>query len=151
MVEMDGVCSFCSIIHGNAPAYRVFESEHILAILDILPRTSGHVLVIPKVHVPLLSELPDDIARDLGSTLTRVSRAMTQGLDNLGLTITLNQVYAQVVPHVCSDDYTITLTPRVQINIIKLIAVANRSTSTSFLRRTCNRKRQRKGFLLDRN
>ncbi|KAF9517214.1 hypothetical protein BS47DRAFT_1291133, partial [Hydnum rufescens UP504] len=99
--EMDDICSFCSIIDGNAPAYRVFESEHILAILaDILPRTSGHVLVMPKVHVPLLSELPDDIARDLGSALTRVSRAMTQGLDNLGLTITLNQVYAQVVPHV---------------------------------------------------
>jgi len=93
-------CAFCAIIAHQAPAFRVFENELIIAILDILPTRLGHVLVIPKDHFANLSDLPQPIARELGFALTRISKAMTLALDNPGLTVTLNQVYAQVVPHV---------------------------------------------------
>ena len=39
---------FAKILRNEMPAERVYEDEHTLAIMDIMPRTDGHVLVIPK-------------------------------------------------------------------------------------------------------
>lgn len=50
-------CVFCEIVAGQAPAYRVYEDELSLAILDINPHAQGHVLVIAKRHVPWWHEL----------------------------------------------------------------------------------------------
>lgn len=43
-------CVFCSIVEGTAPAERVYEDEFVVAIMDIHPAATGHVLVIPKTH-----------------------------------------------------------------------------------------------------
>ncbi len=43
-------CIFCKIIAGEIPAYKVYESENVLAFLDITPKSLGHTLVIPKQH-----------------------------------------------------------------------------------------------------
>ncbi len=50
-------CIFCEIAAGRAPAYRVYEDELSLAILDINPHAQGHVLVISKRHVVWWHEL----------------------------------------------------------------------------------------------
>jgi histidine triad (HIT) family protein len=50
-------CVFCSIVAGEAPAYRVHEDELSLAILDIQPLARGHCLVIPKRHVQWWHEM----------------------------------------------------------------------------------------------
>ncbi len=39
---------FAKILRGEMPAHKVFEDDETLAFLDIMPRTKGHVLVIPK-------------------------------------------------------------------------------------------------------
>lgn len=39
---------FAKILRGELPAHKVFENEHTLAFLDIMPRADGHTLVIPK-------------------------------------------------------------------------------------------------------
>jgi histidine triad (HIT) family protein len=44
-------CVFCAIAAGDAPAYRVAEDEHALAVLDINPLGPGHTLVVPRIHV----------------------------------------------------------------------------------------------------
>lgn len=43
-------CTFCDILAGKQEAYKIYEDEHTLAFLDILPIRDGHVLVIPKLH-----------------------------------------------------------------------------------------------------
>jgi histidine triad (HIT) family protein len=43
-------CVFCSIVEGTVPAERVYEDDFVVAILDIHPAATGHVLVIPKTH-----------------------------------------------------------------------------------------------------
>jgi histidine triad (HIT) family protein len=45
-------CPFCHILQGRSPAYRVDEDEYTLAFLDKHPINPGHLLVIPKLHVP---------------------------------------------------------------------------------------------------
>ena len=40
---------FAKILRGEFPCYGVYENDHVLAFLDIMPRSPGHTLVIPKV------------------------------------------------------------------------------------------------------
>lgn len=44
-------CVFCEIVAGRRPAEKVYEDEHFIAFLDIRPRSPGHTLVVPKLHV----------------------------------------------------------------------------------------------------
>ena len=39
---------FAKILRGELPAHKVYEDEHTLAFMDIMPQAEGHTLVIPK-------------------------------------------------------------------------------------------------------
>ena len=39
---------FAKILRGEIPSAKVFENEQVLVFMDIMPRSSGHLLVIPK-------------------------------------------------------------------------------------------------------
>ena len=39
---------FAQIIRGDAPCYRLYEDDDVLAFLDLFPQSFGHALVIPK-------------------------------------------------------------------------------------------------------
>ena len=43
---------FAKILRGEFPCYKVYEDDHVLAFLDIMPRSPGHTLVIPKAACP---------------------------------------------------------------------------------------------------
>ena len=61
----DPDCVFCKIIAGAIPCAKVFESENVLAFLDIEPIEKGHVLVIPKRHWPCIMDVPVAAAEDI--------------------------------------------------------------------------------------
>lgn len=98
-MSKDG-CPFCRIIRDKAPAFRVYEDDKVIAILDILPLRPGHTLVIPKAHYSRVSELPPEFAAAVGAAVSKVSHAITQALQNTALNIVCNQEYAQAVAHV---------------------------------------------------
>lgn len=95
----DNNCAFCDIISGERPASTVYETEKVIAILDILPLRPGHTLVIPKAHIPKLSDLPPDLASAVGEAVSKVANALTEAMGNTGLNVVCNQEYAQAVPH----------------------------------------------------
>ncbi|WP_022720391.1 HIT family protein [Rhodopseudomonas sp. B29] len=39
---------FAKILRGEFPCFKVYEDDHVFAFLDIMPRSPGHTLVIPK-------------------------------------------------------------------------------------------------------
>ncbi len=39
---------FAQIIRGDAPCYKLYEDDDVLAFLDVFPQSYGHALVIPK-------------------------------------------------------------------------------------------------------
>jgi histidine triad (HIT) family protein len=51
---------FSKIINGEIPYYKLAENDKFLAFLDIFPSTPGHTLVVPKIEVDRLFDLPDD-------------------------------------------------------------------------------------------
>ncbi|KAI0632200.1 HIT-like protein [Trametes polyzona] len=122
--QTDAGCVFCKIIRGEAPAYKLYETDRVVAILvrpsynsdcrrgpglraprargpaDIMPLRPGHALVIPKVHISRVSELPDEFAAECGKAVSRVARAISAAVENTGLNVVCNQEYAQAVFHV---------------------------------------------------
>jgi histidine triad (HIT) family protein len=52
-------CIFCKIIARQIPASIVYEDDKVLAFNDIAPQAPTHILVIPKEHVPCLSEMKE--------------------------------------------------------------------------------------------
>lgn len=50
---------FFKIIEGKIPSYKVFETEHVLAILDAFPLVPGHALLLPKTpgYATILGQL----------------------------------------------------------------------------------------------
>lgn len=56
---------FSKIIAGEIPSYKIHENEKFLAFLDIFPLVEGHTLVIPKVEIDNLWDVPDDYLQDL--------------------------------------------------------------------------------------
>jgi histidine triad (HIT) family protein len=52
-------CIFCKIIAGEIPSYKIYEDEKYLAFLDIFPKTTSQMLVIPKQHVEWVWDVPN--------------------------------------------------------------------------------------------
>ncbi|MBC7721954.1 MAG: HIT family protein [Pedobacter sp.] len=50
---------FSKIIVGNIPAYIIAENDMFIAFLDIFPVKLGHVLVVPKVEVDKIFDVPN--------------------------------------------------------------------------------------------
>ena len=54
---------FAKILRGELPCYKIYEDDKALAFLDIMPRASGHALVLPKAPARnILDASPDDLA-----------------------------------------------------------------------------------------
>jgi len=95
----DKPCVFDAIINGEAEAEIIDEGEHYLAFLDHRPLFHGHTLLVPKLHVQLLSELPADQVGEFFLEAQRLERAVEEGLAADGSMILINNVVSQSVPH----------------------------------------------------
>ena len=67
---------FTRIITGEIPCYKIYEDENNLAFLDINPETAGHTLVIPKIEVDRIYDLPEEDYISLMLTVKKVVRKM---------------------------------------------------------------------------
>jgi histidine triad (HIT) family protein len=92
-------CIFCDIIQGKAKAALVFEDDHSLAFLDHRPLLPGHVLLVPRIHVETLPDLPADLAAPLLQNAQRLCRAIEKGLAAEGTFVAVNNKISQSVPH----------------------------------------------------
>jgi histidine triad (HIT) family protein len=94
-------CIFCKIIRGEMPSSKVFESEKVLALLDINPVSKGHTLVIPKTHYVGFSEIPADLLAEMGKVLQRIGHAAKTHLGSDGFNVLLNNGRAagQLIDH----------------------------------------------------
>ncbi len=88
---MNPGCLFCKIASKAIPAKIVYEDDRVVAFLDILPRTTGHTMVIPKYHAPTLAALPDEEVAPLFHAVKKVAALLTAALGPDGITMGINQ------------------------------------------------------------
>ena len=87
MPDYDTNNIFARILRGELPAHKVFEDDKAFAFLDIMPRATGHTLVIPKAPVRTILDIaPDDLARMIKVVQT-IARAAVKVFEADGLTI----------------------------------------------------------------
>jgi len=79
---------FARILRGELPAHTVYETDTVLAFMDIMPRADGHALVIPKRAKArnILDIAPDDLA-DLIRAVQVVAKASKRAFGADGITI----------------------------------------------------------------
>ena len=84
-------CLFCKIVAKQIPARVIYEDDHVLAFLDIMPSAAGHTLVIPKEHAPGILDLADAEVAPLFAAVKRVDSMLAKNLMPDGITIGINQ------------------------------------------------------------
>ena len=80
----DPNCIFCKIVRGEIPAKKAHEDDLVLAFHDVRPQADVHLLVIPKEHIAMLSDIePARHEALLGKMLALAPRLMReQGVTN---------------------------------------------------------------------
>ena len=90
---------FCRIAAGDAPAAIVHENDETVAFLDVRPVFEGHVLVVPRIHVETLPQLPPDLLVPVMGVVQRVCDALETALGAHGTFVAMNNRVSQSVPH----------------------------------------------------
>lgn len=72
---------FSKIIAGDIPSYKIAENDHFIAFLDIMPLRKGHVLVVPKIEVDKIFDVPDSYLAELLVFAKPIAKAIEKSFD----------------------------------------------------------------------
>ncbi len=78
---------FARILRGELPSHTIYEDEATVAIMDIMPRADGHVLVIPKAACRNVLDAPPEAMQAVALTTQRLARAVKAAFAADGVTI----------------------------------------------------------------
>jgi histidine triad (HIT) family protein len=93
---------FAKVLRGELPKVAVYEDDLTLALMDIMPSTEGHTLVITKEPAEGILDLSAEGAAALIKTTQKVARAVKKALNAPGIMLVqLNGAGAgQSIPHI---------------------------------------------------
>ena len=85
---------FSKIIAGEIPSYKLAENDRFFAFLDIYPVAKGHTLVIPKIEVDKIFDVPDDylaeiliFAKPIAKAIEKVTQCNRVNILTVGLEV----------------------------------------------------------------
>ena len=78
---------FAKILRGEFPSYKVYEDDHVLAFLDIMPRCPGHTLVIPKAPARNILDITQEDFAHVTRATHKIAAAAMKAFDADGITI----------------------------------------------------------------
>ena len=85
---------FSKIISGQIPSLKIAESEKFIAFLDIEPLAKGHVLVVPKIEVDKIFDLPGEylaemllFAKPIAHAIEKAFNCKRCGISVIGLEV----------------------------------------------------------------
>ena len=78
---------FAKILRGEIPSHKVYEDEHTLAFMDVMPQADGHTLVIPKMPARNLLDADPKSLGALMASVQKVANAAKQAFGAEGVLI----------------------------------------------------------------
>jgi histidine triad (HIT) family protein len=78
---------FAKILRGELPCYKVYEDDKVLAFLDIMPRSLGHTLVLPKAPARNILDIGADDLSHVITAAQKVAKAAMKAFSADGITI----------------------------------------------------------------
>jgi histidine triad (HIT) family protein len=104
---------FSKIIAGEIPSYKIAEDEKFFAFLDIYPLREGHVLVVPKIEIDNLFDLPGEyldamlgFARPIAKAIEAAIPCNRCGISVIGLEVP--HAHMHLVPLHSANDLNFT-------------------------------------------
>lgn len=105
-------CLFCGLIQKKVNV--LFEDDKVFAMLSPEPFVPGHIIVLPKVHAPIVEAVPDFVIGDLFKVANKVGVAVFEALGAQGSNVLLqngspagqkhNHAMVHVVPRFENDN-----------------------------------------------
>jgi len=87
MTAYDPQNPFAKILRSEFPSYRVYENDHVLAFLDIMPRCPGHTLVIPKAPARNILDISEGDFVHVARATHKIARAAMKAFKADGITL----------------------------------------------------------------
>src|SRR5215469_16017599 len=87
MTAYDSNNPFAKILRGEFPSYKVYEDDHVFAFLDIMPRSPGHTLVIPKAPARNILDIKVEDYLHVARATHKIADAAKRAFDADGITI----------------------------------------------------------------
>lgn len=70
-------CLFCKIINKEVDSEMVYEDEICTAFKDINPKARVHLLVVPRKHIPKISDIQEGDEKIIGH-LIKVAKELAE-------------------------------------------------------------------------
>ena len=87
MTAYDNNNPFAKILRGEFACYKVYEDEHVLAFLDIMPRVPGHTLVIPKAPARNILDIKTEDYLHVARATHKIAAAAKKAFNADGITV----------------------------------------------------------------
>jgi len=133
-----GNCPFCRSFSEQADDenYIILRSEHAVLMLNRYPYNGGHVMVLPKRHVPNIDDLKDDERNDLFALVSRATALVQEAFHPEGMNIGINMgaagggglpehLHVHIVPRWRSDTSFLTTVGELKVISVDLDAIFN--------------------------
>ena len=78
---------FAKILRGEIPAHKIYEDASTIAILDVMPQSDGHTLIIPKAEAENLFDLEPAMAESVIRVGQQIARAVRTAFRPDGITL----------------------------------------------------------------
>jgi histidine triad (HIT) family protein len=78
---------FAKVLRGEIPSHKVYEDADALVIMDAMPQSPGHTLIIPKVPSRNLLDADPQVLARLAPLLQKIARAVKEAFAADGVTL----------------------------------------------------------------
>jgi histidine triad (HIT) family protein len=85
--EYDPNNIFAKILRGEIPCHRLHEDDHVLAFMDVMPQSAGHLLVIPKKPSRNLFDADPAVFGHLMNVVQKLARAAKEAMNADGVMV----------------------------------------------------------------
>ena len=121
---------FSKIIAGQIPCYKIAEDDHFIAFLDVFPLVKGHVLVVPKIEVDRIFDLPDPFLSAMLVFAKPIAKAIEKTMDcnRCGITVMGMEVphaHMHLMPINSANDLNFTR-PKLSLNEVEMDQIRGR-------------------------
>ena len=107
------MCLFCDFANHEKEPLVISETERTISFLDINPANEGHILIIPKLHVDSILDLPNEYVMDITEESRKIIRAYEKVynakgygiMQNGGANCEFGHFHFHVFPRLENDGY----------------------------------------------
>jgi histidine triad (HIT) family protein len=104
---------FSKIIAGEIPSYKIAEDEFFYAFLDIFPIAKGHVLIVPKIEIDKVFDVPDEyltrwmtFAKPIAKAIEASFKCNRCAIAFVGLEVPHAHMHLYPITHILDADIT---------------------------------------------